>query len=179
MEREAHVIYVGVDPGTRLCGVAWECDDPRFAIRLAFLVRSKAKTLDLRAVDMATQIGTRLLVGHRERPAAVACVEFPRFYGTAKSEGDPNDLIDLAGVAGAVLGALSLRLRLLPTMPYPRAWKGSTPKGIHHKRLARDFPHWVEPVERDTPKSMQNHVWDACGLLEWIKSVENAKTESD
>lgn len=164
------MIYVGVDPGTRLCGVAWECDDSRFARRVAYVVRSKEPSLELRALDMATQITNRLPVWCDERPLAIACVEFPRFYGTAKSKGDPNELIDLAGVAGVVLGALSLSLRVLPNLPHPRTWKGSTPKKIHHARLARDFPQWVEPVERDTSKSMQNHVWDACGLLEWIKS---------
>ncbi len=168
--KEAALIYVGVDPGTRLCGVAWECDDSR----CAYVVRSKALSLELRALEMATEIVNRLPVRRVERPAAIVCVEFPRFYGTAKSEGDPNDLIDLAGVAGVVLGTLSTRLLLVPAMPYPRTWKGSIPKKIHHERLARDFPQWVEPVERDTSKSMQNHVWDACGLLEWIKS-KNAK----
>ena len=160
------MIYVGVDPGTRLCGVAWERDERR----VAYVVRSKAPSLELRAIDMAAQIADGLPMRQGERPTAVGCVEFPRFYGTAKSEGDPNDLIDLAGVAGVVLGMLSVRLFLVPSMPYPRTWKGSTPKKIHHERLARDFPHWVEPVERATPKSMRNHVWDAVGLLEWIKS---------
>ena len=169
------MIYVGVDPGTRLCGVAWECNDSRFARRGAYVVRSKEPSLESRALDMATQIADGLPVWQGERPPAVGCVEFPRFYGTAKSEGDPNDLIDLAGVAGVVLGTLSARLLLVPAMPYPRTWKGSTPKKIHHERLARDFPHWIK-LERDTPKSMQNHVWDACGLLEWIKSkTQNGK----
>ena len=171
------MIYVGVDPGTRLCGVAWECDDPRFARRVAYVVRSKAPSLELRALDMATQIANGLPVSQFERPTAIGCVEFPRFYGTAKSEGDPNDLVDLAGVAGVVLGVLSTRLSLAPSMPYPRAWKGSTPKKIHNERLARDFPHWVEPVKRNTSKSMQNHVWDAVGLLEWIKSKTQNKRD--
>ncbi len=166
---ETALIYIGVDPGTRFCGVAWETDDPRFARRAAYVVRSKALSLDLRAVDMATQIVNGLPVRRGERPLAIACVEFPRFYGTAKSKGDPNELIDLAGVAGVVLGALSSSLRVLTELTHPRTWKGSTPKEIHNARLARDFPQWVEPVER-TSKSMQNHVWDACGLLEWIKS---------
>lgn len=171
MGREGEaVIYIGVDPGTRLCGVAWECDDPRFARRRAFLVRSKAASLDRRAIEMATEIVGALPVRFGERPIASACIEFPRFYGTAKSKGDPNELVDLAGVAGVVLGALTSILSVVPALPHPRTWKGSTPKAIHNARLARDFPHWAEAVERDTPKSMQNHLWDACGLLEWIKS---------
>ncbi len=169
----AALIYIGVDPGTRLCGVAWERDERR----AAYVVRSKALSLESRAIDMAAQIADGLPMRQGERPTAVACVEFPRFYGTAKSKGDPNELVDLAGVAGVVLGALAARLRLVPAMPYPRTWKGSTPKEIHHERLARDFPHWVEPVERSTSKSMQHHVWDACGLLEWIKS--KTQTERD
>jgi hypothetical protein len=148
VEREVEpLIYIGVDLGGRRIIKKRETDDPRFAVkRRAFLVRSKESLVEARALHMAMQIVDELPVREGERPMAIGCVEFPRFYGTAKSKGDPNDLLDLASVAGAVLGALSERLFLMPSAPYPRTWKGST------------------------PKSMQNHVWDACGLLEWIKS---------
>lgn len=150
------MIYIGVDPGVRECGVAIEW--PRE--RRAFLVRG---TLDTMVRDIQRPIpevlGFDLSV----------CVEGQQFYGTEKSKGDPQDLIRLAQVAGAVLGALCLRAPGRYEIPLPRVWKGSTPKTIHHARLARDYPQWVEPVARDTPKSKQHHVWDAVGLLEWHK----------
>ena len=149
------MIYIGVDPGVHECGVAIEW--PRE--RRAFLVRG---TLAIMLRDI-----------HRPLPEALGfelsvCVEGQQFYGTERSKGDPQDLIRLAQVAGAVLGTLVHRAHDY-AIPLPRVWKGNTPKDIHHARLARDYPQWVEPVAAHTPKSKQHHVWDAVGLPEWHK----------
>ncbi len=160
------MIYIGVDPGVRECGVAIEAlsgAGHRCAYR-AFLVGG---TLAEMGRDIRGQVP---LLG-----ALSICVEGQQFYGTERSKGDPNDLIRLAQVAGAVLGGLLTgRPDATYSMPLPRQWKGSTPKAIHHTRLARDYPHWVGPVARDTPKSKQHHVWDAVGLLEWHKERSNS-----
>ncbi len=163
------MIYIGVDPGVRECGVAIE-----FVFRSrhyeAFLVRSKERTLTDRACEMAQEISARLPCAPHELPQVSVCVEGQQFYGTERSKGDPQDLIYLAQVAGYVMGAIASSSRLAAaSMPLPREWKGSVPKAVHHDRLARDYPHWVEPVARDTPESKQHHVWDAVGLLEWHK----------
>ena len=148
---------MGIDPGVRECGVAIEWHRRE---RQAFLVRGSLEEM-VRGVlrPLPEALGVSLSV----------CVEGQQFYGTERSKGDPNDLIRLAQVAGVMLGALLLRAPERWAMPLPRQWKGSTPKAIHHERLAAQHPHWVEPVTQHTPKSKQHHVWDAVGLLEWHK----------
>lgn len=160
------MIRIGIDPGVRMCGVAIEC--PAWArepvVRKAFLARSTEATLQGRAIQMATQIRWQLPSNHLERTLVV---EGQQFYGTAKSKGDPNQLIDLAVVTGVMVGMLGCDYT--PLVPLPREWKGTIPKDVHHDRLRRDHPEWIAAVEAETPKSMQHHVWDAVGLLEWMR----------
>ncbi len=167
------MIRIGIDPGVRECGVAIETSDawPRYGIgrivRSAFIVRSSAPTLHERAIHMAHTVTHGRM---HELVEISVCVEGQQVYPSERSKGDPNDMIKVAIVAGAMLGALATHAVVVASaLPLPRQWKGNTPKAIHHERLARDFPHWVEPVAADTPKSLQHHVWDAVGLLEWHK----------
>jgi hypothetical protein len=158
------MIYIGIDPGVRACGVAIEYGprEPHFArARLqAFLVRGGWP-------EMVDQLLERF---GSEATIVQACVEGQQFYGTERSKGDPNDLIGVAHVGGLLMGALMANARVSRAMlPLPRQWKGTLQKHIHHQRLRQRHPQWIEPVERDTPKSMQHHVWDAVGLLEWMK----------
>ncbi len=80
--------------------------------------------------------------------------------------GDVNDLICITFVGGVVVRAL--RATAIEA-PLPRQWKGTMPKDVHHERLQRDHPEWIEYVERETPKSMRHHVWDAVGLVIWLQ----------
>ncbi len=155
------VTHIGIDPGVRECGVAIEWGS---TLRRAYLVRgSSAEMLRNILQPLATTA------------AVSVCVEGQQFYGTERSKGDPQDLIRLAQVAGYMLGGIvGAHCVLSDSMPLPRQWKGSVPKDVHHVRLARDFPQWVQPVAEFTPKSLQHHVWDAVGLLEWHK--ERSKT---
>jgi hypothetical protein len=95
------------------------------------------------------------------------CVESQQIYKSEKSKGDPKHMINLATVGGIIVGALGVSFNTTVRMPLPRQWKGGIPKEKHHLRLARDFPHWVGPVAAETIPSLQHHVWDAVGLLEW------------
>lgn len=176
------MIYIGIDPGVRMCGVAIEHArkiDRRSSpgltshveqiVRSAFLVRSKADTLAFRGLHMAHEIMQRF---PEAWDPVTLCVEGQQVYRSEKSKGDPNNMVALATVAGLILGSLHVACVdniASIAMPLPREWKGTIKKEIHHERLARDFPHWVAAVQQDTPKSMQHHVWDAVGLLEWHK----------
>lgn len=170
------MIYVGIDPGVRECGVAieWDHAPPEHA-RRAFLVKSDKPTVQLRAGVMARSVAN-LLQGATH---IKLCVEGQQIYSSEKSKGDPNDMVKVAIVAGAMLGALERYTYMdIVALPLPRQWKGGLPKAEHHRRLARDYPHWVEPVQADTPKSMQHHVWDAVGLLLWHKKRTERRTTS-
>lgn len=52
--------------------------------------------------------------------------EWPQVYRAAKSKGDPNDLLPLAGICGALSGVLQATLITSYT---PAEWIGQLPKG--------------------------------------------------
>jgi hypothetical protein len=90
--------------------------------------------------------------------------EIPQVYREGQSANvDPADLTNLAGVVGAVIGALN------PNEVHtyvPAKWKGQVPKDIHNKRiLAR-----LDAEERaildavKCPASLKHNVIDAVGI---------------
>ena len=53
--------------------------------------------------------------------------EWPQIYRDTRAKGDPNDLLALAAIVGAVLGAFP---RAKATFVRPAEWKGQVPKKI-------------------------------------------------
>lgn len=164
------MIRIGIDPGVRECGVAIEFDpllsDYSYS---AFIVLASDSALHDRALSMARQA----IVPIRRGEHIVVCIEGQQVYRSESAKGDPNDIVKLATVAGVMLGVIAQHGFCDVSMPLPRQWKGGIKKDKHHPRLKRDYPYWVEPVAADTPKSLQHHVWDAVGLLEWRKERSN------
>jgi len=172
------MIYIGIDPGVRMCGVAIDFNDcppahPDIPKLRAFTVTGNGNgtmqaedTLQARAVGMVYDIKSHI----PRRYDVALCVEGQKIYPKEKSKGDPNDMVKVAIVAGAMLGVADSLYMLHAYLPTPREWKGALPKSIHHERLRAKYREWVEPVERETAKTHQNHVWDAVGLLEWMKA---------
>lgn len=95
--------------------------------------------------------------------------EFPRVYPGTANRTDPNDLVDLAGLAAALGAALAGDNGRLH-MPYPRNWKGTMPKDVHHRRLAQTHPLAVPIVNRSSARKRLD-VWDAVGLLFWYTDL--------
>ncbi|RLB78176.1 MAG: hypothetical protein DRH24_14870 [Deltaproteobacteria bacterium] len=64
-------------------------------------------------------------------------IEGQQIY-TGKGRARPNDLLKLAHVTGAILGAATPALGpSLVRIPTPREWKGNVPKPIHQERTCR------------------------------------------
>lgn len=61
-------------------------------------------------------------------------IEVPQVYAPP-GKNDPNDLIDLAGVVGAVIGKLATVGGTAIWTPRPREWKGNAPKRITTLRV--------------------------------------------
>jgi hypothetical protein len=123
------VSLVAIDPGLRGCGIA------RFygltgELRAAEYITSPEKTLT-GPVAWAAMAGE--VVSHQQRPD-VLVLEQPRIYPGVRRE-DPNDLIQLAGV----LGAIAAHWESAPTIVayYPAAWKGQVPKKVMTKRILK------------------------------------------
>lgn len=88
-------------------------------------------------------------------------MEVPQIYGGPRAE-DPNDLLDLAGVLGAI--ASSFAIAEVQWSPLPREWKGQLPKEITQKRVdAKLSP--MEKAKIQWPiKSLAHNVYDAIHL---------------
>lgn len=91
--------------------------------------------------------------------AARVVIECPQVY--ARGKGDPNDLIDLARVVGA-LETLSRDCVVVR----PRTWKGTLPKKIHHERVLKELTT-EERAVLGTKKKIDHNILDAVGLGLW------------
>jgi hypothetical protein len=150
---------VSIDPGLRACGVA--------VFENSVLVRA--------ALVKSPERGVRGPVAWRAMADAVAAyigrgaldvlvIEVPQVYQQRAWKGDPGDLIELAGVDGALVGAL----QPFESIGYfPKEWKGQVPKEIHCARTilklqtrGLDEEGKIEPVAQ----SLRHNVVDAVGL---------------
>lgn len=140
-----------IDPGVNEIGVAiWE--GPWLV--QAFLVR---RLRDEHFYSMIIKL-RQLMPTYITRLA----IEKPRVYAPSRSKGDPNDLIDLAFVAGATIYAAQPKEVI---EIYPATWKGQVPKPVMVERVKSALtPKELPLVELPRAKSLQHNVWDAVGI---------------
>lgn len=86
-------------------------------------------------------------------------LEIPQIYRVSK--GDPNDLIQIAGV-GAAIGASFPLKRAIGYRP--REWKGTVKKEIHHPRILAQLTDEERAVIAEDRKTLIHNVHDAIGL---------------
>lgn len=142
---------LAIDPGVKSLGWA--------AFAAGSLIRCGLHQAD-DVVDMI-----RLLQGRWSgMKPELAVIEVPQVYQQRRWKGDPNDLIDVALVAGAVAGALASANEV--RFVRPREWKGQRPKEICNGLTMRTLTEGErEQVETDeTPRSKRHNVIDAVGL---------------
>lgn len=97
-------------------------------------------------------------------PAGILLVETMKVYLVGK--GDPADLLELSGVAGAVVGRLSAW-----TAEGVRAadWNGQVPAHIRRQRTQSwvEQAGWLSRVDLATTQRFQEDVWSAVGIGRW------------
>jgi hypothetical protein len=119
-------MIIGIDPGLRCTGVA-AFDGNEWAV---LSIRPKAHDLVGRIVEICARLANR-------GPWDLAVIERPQVYRQGLMKGDPNDLVDLAVLVGALTVTLNAKRTLLPR---PAQWKGQVPKEIHHDRIRKQVP---------------------------------------
>jgi hypothetical protein len=101
--------------------------------------------------------------------ADAAVVEVPQVY--ARSKGDPNDLVDVAVMAGAAAISAAAAAFCPTTFVRPCEWKGQTPKSVCWKRarnvLTDEEVAAQEAGYRAVTKSEGADVRDAVALGLW------------
>jgi hypothetical protein len=94
----------------------------------------------------------------------VLVVELPQVYRTGLRKGDPADLVDLAAMAGAMVGMLDYRVEKL-VVYQPHDWKGNLKKAECERRVrARLSPEELAAVTLPERKALAHNVWDAVGI---------------
>ena len=155
-------VLLAVDPGIRACGIAMFVGG---TLQDADLVKSAAPVGDPTPTRCAAMAEAVLERAWGWWYVESLVVEWPQVYraGRAKRGADPNDLLLLAGVCGAL--ATTSKVNALAAF-LPREWKGTLSKEIACARvLAR-----LSAEERGVvdllglPKSSIHHVLDAVGI---------------
>lgn len=158
------VSILSIDPGLHLCGAAlWGATG---TLQWAGLVKNRigpssfpnptsygylwngmVNAVEDRLVDLDTK-PDRLVI------------ELPQVYVRSRSKGDPNDLIQLAGVVGAFVHWHSG----LTWQYTPATWKGQTPKDITEERAKKRLG--VTEMNRidKMPEKLAHNCWDAVAL---------------
>lgn len=88
-------------------------------------------------------------------------LEIPQIYPGPRAE-DPNDLIDLAGVLGAICG--KMQDGQVEWSPLPREWKGQLPKEITQQRVDLRLSQGEKNKIIWPIKSLCHNVYDAIHL---------------
>jgi hypothetical protein len=146
-------MIVTLDPGAHEAGVAvWHRDG---ILADAYLVRAARRDPWL---HLAMLVKDEL----RDVDVEWVVIERPQVYVASRSKGDPNDLITLALMAGAVAGLLEAPFL---TEYKPAQWKGQAPKDVMIERIIRALTVDEHTrVRLPDAKSLAHNVWDAIGI---------------
>lgn len=152
---------ISIDPG--LEKVAWaEWDFETGKLVEAGLIQRKAEVGEERAEKwrkMAYQVD--YLLFKLEDREILLVIEIPQVYSGPREE-DPNDLIDLAGVVGAITGKIiNGHVEWSPT---PREWKGQIKKEISKQRVDQRLSQDEKAKILWPIKSLAHNVYDALHL---------------
>lgn len=165
---------LSVDPGLRRSGCALFSSSGQLLAAALVLGESEASTdrAKERAVVYRT-MAEAVFAWSRREAAAVGgsvdflAIEFPavRKRGSQREEKqgvDPNDIVRLA----AVVGAICVAVEAPATVWLPEDWKGQVPKPIHNERaLARLSPEELARVPlRPRAKDIDHNIADAIAI---------------
>lgn len=143
---------ISVDPGLRHCGVAVWFD--RRLIRAGLVTNSMIAGRGPVAHKLMAQSVIQYVFPNGQTEYVL---EYPRIYPKgAQRKGDLNDLLDLAGVDGAIAALAQGAVQFV----YPADWKGQIPKKIMNDRV------WgvLTTSERIVCQSKDHNILDAVGI---------------
>lgn len=143
------------DPGTRSLGYATFEDGG--------VLISAGALRGVGALDMISKIEK---LWSRELTAQYSIVvELPQVYQASRAKGDPNDMIQIALVVGAIC------TRGPAQLVTPHTWKGSAPKDVMHGRIRNRLTDGeaarLNACLAAIPKTSHADALDAVGVGLW------------
>jgi hypothetical protein len=154
---------LAVDPGLRTCGVALFEQDTLYR---AWLSRNPLRTeRGPEAWESMSRAVVKDLITYapkRGRLVKRLVLEVPQIYWGGRRGGRAADLIELAGVVGAVAAATPVLER---AFYLPRQWKGQTPKDVHNRRVMKRLRDGEDArIVRPKAAALLHNVIDSIGL---------------
>jgi len=171
-----------VDPGKSSAGVALFRDARLQSATCLRLGKDASTDITARAVELAEAIyawardavcehfagpaGNAVIPGVCVNAIRALVVECPQVYTRGKSKGDPEDLLPLVALCGAIGARVAIPMRGAKVHTYrPRDWKGTVDGDI---MCARIEARLRETGELDAvkwgAKSFRHNAIDACGI---------------
>lgn len=117
---------VAVDPGVHLLGVAMFTD--------GMLEHAGLLQPDKKPAGPESWAAIASMFFFAFRPPMEVVMEFPKVYQGSKQSGDPADMLELAAVDGAIVGAFCAH-KLKVTRVFPSDWKGQMDKATAKPRI--------------------------------------------
>jgi hypothetical protein len=154
-----------VDPGLRGCGVGLFDASTGALVEARYVEGPETGRGPAAWEAMASEV--RAVFGYVLTPGTVL-VEVMKVYAAGHGKSvNPADLIELAGVGGAIVGALGVDGWEADGV-LARDWKGQVPKDIHTARTKAECARRGEGARVHLPAARLAHnVWDAVGLGYW------------
>lgn len=163
--------FASIDPGKWSVSVAiWTEHDctcrlcPKNSVRLTWagLLNNPHKEDQAERAErwgqLARVVNAMIAVKTGDVSAATSLIlEIPQVYGGVRDE-DPNDLIDLAGVQGAIVGVTGA---VVEWSPLPREWKGQLPKEVSAQRVEAKLTEEEKRRIEWPAKRLRHNVYDA------------------
>lgn len=172
------MLFVGIDPDLRDTGIAvlnQYGDMVAGTVVCARGARKEAQVL-LMAEKLRWACREVMLAQHDTEAMVVVESQTVAMHHTK----NPGSIVLLAQVAGAAVVSAQETWTVRRTwLPRPNEWKGSVPKLVHQKRIARKM-RWaatersgyvvpVDPPVKLSKLSGWKHLMDAVGLALWAK----------
>ena len=158
---------LAVDPGINATG--WAIYNKNSKLQACGLIQ--AKTVNV--VESIKKICYDLGLAWEEhmsgtRPPELMVVEKMQVYRQGLAKGDPNDLIDLSILGGALWATMK---PLGASFPVPSQWKGQVPKEVLIERVMKDLTKQEDTILKSDieliPSSLRHNVYDAVCLGKW------------
>lgn len=151
----AHFRLTCVDPGLRGCGVAEFVGGN--LVRAAYVKNPREVGRGYEAHRTMARAVKQWMTPHVDR----LVIELPRVYpGSAQQKGDLNDLLDLAGVGGAIASSCTTEVESV----FPADWKGQTPKDVMTERIKRACTPEEKATAEKCAASLAHNLWDSVGI---------------
>lgn len=155
---------ISFDPGLRHAGVSvFDGSGTDARLVYATLARNSEKTVrGLPAWAAMAVAACESVKGYIPNATSVTFVsEIPQIYRGPQQKGDQDDLLQLAGVVGAVAGALGASTTV---SYYPREWGGQTPKEIKNRRTLARLEDGEKKNIAAIPQSLLHNTLDSIGI---------------